>query len=162
MGRYILKLNRQPLRTSWTWQEGRRGGYEGRDQGWENFLSKFSLFQGSLASFFNNNFYSSHDHDTHNLKYNIVCLYIFTIYFWLNAYILFIFYSNIFFNKFYVCYSFSQTFNAWYNDLELAFLQQLSTGPTYSFKMKTFFTFHEHFPSRKPNFPDPNLFSFKI
>ncbi len=30
------------------------------------------------------------------------------------------FYRNIFFNVFYVCYSFSKTVNAWYNVLELA------------------------------------------
>ncbi len=37
----------------------------------------------------------------------------------MNACILF-FYSNLFFNVFYICYSFSKTFNAWYNVLELA------------------------------------------
>ncbi len=38
---------------------------------------------------------------------------ILTIFDWL------VFFTNMFFNVFYVCYSFSKTFNAWYNILEL-------------------------------------------
>ncbi len=58
---------------------------------------------------FFNDFYFSHQHDTHNLKYNIVCLYIFTI-------LLYNFIEQLGLILTIIDWMhFSKTFNAWYN-----------------------------------------------